>query len=58
MICILLRCRFPVVLRQQGDHWPYHYALVGEVYVEGMMDRETMKALKDGMSVLEDFEIH
>jgi hypothetical protein len=32
--------------------------LVKEVYVEGIMDGQAMKALKDGMSVLEDFEIH
>ena len=58
MICILLGCRSPVVLRRQGGHWPYHYVLIGEAYVEGMMDGEAMKALTDGSFVLEDFEIH
>jgi hypothetical protein len=58
LVCILLGCRFPVVLRRQGDRWPYHYTLIGETYVEGMMDGEAMKALKDGMFVLEEFEIY
>ena len=32
--------------------------LIGEAYVEGMMDGEAMKALEDGMFVMEEFEIH
>lgn len=53
-LCILLGCRFPVVLRRQGDH----HVLIGEAYVDGMMDGQAMQALKDGKFVLDDFEIH
>jgi hypothetical protein len=52
-ICVLLGCRFPVVLRREGDQ----YVLIGEAYVEGMMDGQAMHSLKDGLFVLEDFEI-
>ncbi|TVY78509.1 hypothetical protein LSUE1_G007190, partial [Lachnellula suecica] len=51
LLCVLLGCRFPVVLRRvEGG-----YILVGEVYVDGFMDGE---ALEEGRFEVETFEIH
>lgn len=38
LICIIYGCDFPVVLRRSGDK----YSLVGEAYVHGIMQGETM----------------
>jgi len=42
MICILFGCRFPVILRPRKDH----YTLIGEAYVDGIMDGELFSGSK------------
>jgi hypothetical protein len=54
IVCVLLGCRFPVVMRRKEDY----YYLIGEAYVDGFMDGEAMIALKEGEYMLETFEIH
>ncbi|KAF8854282.1 hypothetical protein BDZ45DRAFT_597243 [Acephala macrosclerotiorum] len=53
-ICVLLGCRFPVVLRPMNGH----YMLVGEAYVDGFMNGEAMVGLQEGRYGLETFEIY
>lgn len=53
VVCALLGCRSPVVLRRDGKGW----VLIGEVFVEGFMDGEAMVGLREGEFVLETFEI-
>jgi hypothetical protein len=51
-ICILYGCSVPVVLRLEGDHW----LLVGECYVDGIMDGEAVDGeFASGVDV--EFEI-
>jgi len=54
IVCVLLGCRFPVVLRRQEDH----YVLIGEAYIDEYMNGEGMVGLRDGEFGLETFEIH
>jgi hypothetical protein len=54
IVCVLLGCRSPVVLRREKGH----YVLIGEVYIDEYMNGEAMVGLRDGESVLEMFEIH
>ncbi len=54
ILCILLGCRFPVVLRPEEDY----YVLVGEAYVDGWMEGQGMVALQEGRFSLRNFEIH
>ena len=54
VVCVLLGCRFPVVLRWAEEH----YILVGEAYFEDYMDGEAMVELGEGRHELETFEIH
>ncbi|KAI9772823.1 MAG: hypothetical protein M1840_008705 [Geoglossum simile] len=52
IICVLLGCSVPVVLRQvDKDSFEY----VGECYVHGVMEGEAMQWLKTGECQLEDF---
>jgi hypothetical protein len=57
IICVLLGCRFPVVLRPRGPSDNY-YVLVGEAYIEGFMDGEAIVGLEEGYFSLNTFEIH
>ena len=50
LICILLGCDYPVLLRQVDGH----HILVGEVYVDGKMHGEAMHLKPEAI----DFEIH
>jgi hypothetical protein len=54
LICILLGCDAPMVLRQQ-DHY---YEVVGPAYVPGIMNGGAMKKLEEGTVTLQDFELH
>ena len=54
VICILLGCRFPVVLRKATDH----FTLIGEAYVHGYMNGKAMAELSHGKYELDTFEIH
>jgi hypothetical protein len=54
LICILLGCPVPMVLRNASDD----YELRGQIYVEGIMHREAMACLEAGECKLQDFELH
>jgi hypothetical protein len=54
LICILLGCPFPMVLRKISDH----YELRGQIYVDGIMQGEAMACLDTGECSLQDFELH
>jgi hypothetical protein len=54
LVCILLGCRYPVVLRRTADG----YTLVGEAYVDGCMNGEGVEGLKRGEFTLESFKIY
>jgi hypothetical protein len=54
VICVLLGCRFPVVLRRvEGG-----YVLIGEAYVDGFMDGEAMEGLRNGEFGIASFKIY
>lgn len=53
-MCVLLGCRVPMILRPVEDY----FEVVGEVYCEGIMIGEAMKALAGGERELRDFELH
>jgi hypothetical protein len=53
LICILLGCPFPMVLRKISNH----YELRGQIYVEGIMNGEAMACLEDEECKLQDFEL-
>jgi hypothetical protein len=50
IICVLLGCTMPVVLRQVGEY----YKVVGECYIHGIMEGEAMEMLNGGQVQLED----
>ena len=54
VICVLLGCRFPIILRPAEGK----YILVGEAYVDGFMNGEAMALLEEGKFKLETFQIH
>lgn len=54
VICVLLGCRFPVVLRAVEGH----YVVVGEAYVDGFMNGEAMVGLQEKKFVLDNFDIY
>jgi hypothetical protein len=54
VVCVLLGCRSPVVLRRQEDH----YILIGEAYLDEYMNGEAIIGLRDGEFMLGTFEIH
>ncbi|MCJ1474211.1 hypothetical protein MMC13_002869 [Lambiella insularis] len=47
LICVLLGCSVPVVLRQHGEGSERYYEFVGEAYVYGMMDGEAVAGLTE-----------
>ena len=52
LICLLLGCDFPMLLRKKHDH----YVLVGEAYVHGWMNGEVFPEVS-GDPRLQDFGI-
>ncbi len=60
LICILFGCSVPVVLRKEiadkrtGD---YHYKIVGECYIHGMMDGEALDIREARKIPITQFEI-
>ncbi len=51
-VCLLLGCRVPVLLRERDQG---RYELIGDVYVHGIMNGETLN--KESYRKLQDFEI-
>jgi hypothetical protein len=54
LVCILLGCSWPMVLRKMSDH----YELQGQIYIEGIMHGEAMACLETGECNLQNFELH
>jgi hypothetical protein len=54
IICILLGCNYPVILRPVAGH----YEFVGAVYVHGIMHGEVIRAMEEGKVHSRVFEIH
>ena len=52
-ICILLGCNVPVILRPAGQG----YSVIGECYVDGIMDGEVMEFLRAGEVQLRSFAL-
>ncbi|KAH8660677.1 hypothetical protein BGZ60DRAFT_381685 [Tricladium varicosporioides] len=53
-VCVLLGCRYPVILREVDGH----YVLVGEAYVDGFMNGEALVGTGKETHVPDIFEIH
>ncbi|KAF2624288.1 hypothetical protein BU25DRAFT_413549 [Macroventuria anomochaeta] len=51
IVCILMGCSLPVVLRPKGDL----FTIVGAAYMHGMSDGEAMEGLREGKFALRDF---
>jgi hypothetical protein len=54
LICILLGVRVPLILRKQDDH----YVIIGDCYVDGIMDGETIPDMESGKFKVEKFDVH
>ena len=52
-ICILLGCSVPVILRSAGQG----YSVIGECYIDGIMDGEVMGSLRAGDAQLRSFAL-
>lgn len=54
-VCVLLGCRVPVVLRPCANTRGYY--LVGDAYVQGLMDGEAVRMCDEGQLSTETFDI-
>lgn len=54
LICVLLGCRCPVILRRTDDH----FILIGEVWVNGYMYGEVLEEAAKGVYKLQEFSLH
>jgi len=54
IICVLLGCNYPVILRPVAGH----YEFIGAVYVHGIMHGEVIRAMEEGKVQSQCFEIH
>lgn len=54
IVCVLLGCPHPMVLRPVEDH----YVVIGEAYYDFNMFGEAMERLEQGELELQDFELH
>jgi hypothetical protein len=53
-VCVFPGLEVPFIVRPDGDY----YLLVGEAYVQGLMDGEAMQDLDAGLVLLQTFELH
>ena len=53
IICVLLGCSFPVILRPANGY----YLLIGEAYVDELMNGEAIAQLKVGIYTLKTFKL-
>jgi len=54
LVCIFPGLEVPFLVRPDGEY----YLLVGEAYVQGLMDGEAMRDLDDGLLHMQSFELH
>jgi hypothetical protein len=54
IVCVLLGCNYPVILRPIGDH----YEFVGTAYIPGIMNGEVIQAMEEGKVQSQVFELH
>lgn len=54
IVCVILGCRVPLILREQGEH----YATVGDAYVHSFMHGEALRGLGSGIATVEEFSIY
>jgi hypothetical protein len=54
LVCVLSPSKYPVILRQQGNH----YVLVGICFVYGLMYGEAAEMVRNGKLGMQRFEIH
>ena len=54
LICVLLGCSCPVILRAKDQH----YFIIGPAYFDGYMWGKAMEEMEEGKFSLQDFEIH
>jgi hypothetical protein len=53
LICVVLGCVIPLILRPVNDH----FEIVGEVYVEGIMNGEALATFQEKEGILQEFEL-
>ena len=53
LICVILGCDVPLVLRPAGDQ----YELIGDCYMDGIMEGQGMKDIEEGRVEWETFDL-
>lgn len=53
LICYIVGCKIPVVLRAVGEH----YKVLGEAVVQGLVDEENLRYINTGSRESEEFII-